>query len=351
MDQNWNDFSLLLVHLAGMEAMLTPVDEPLIRALNFDAPCRIVDIGCGGGGTTFGDLAPGAGWKCRSRLRSLYFPDRVGSQTHIRSDERAIGFEIAGMATATASEEPYDRLASRFSITFFDDPLAALANLVRWFAPRGRFAFAVWRRPAENPWITNVRQLVAEMIDLPSPDSVAPKRFRYAEADKSLTPLDRAGYGVLDVDDWRGVPRIGGGPSAVEVAHFGLASFSSFNELLARSSINKTVLSGRTRAFTLISAAVACPATDGKHALRTADLIPVYTKWGCRGVCGSSLADRSPARIGAVDRYLNLRRPNVKRETLQTAGYFDGSPAPGGHTRAWGRHSACPALCHRGLLG
>jgi len=35
----------------GMEAMLAPVDEPLIRALNLDAPYRIADIGCGGGTT------------------------------------------------------------------------------------------------------------------------------------------------------------------------------------------------------------------------------------------------------------------------------------------------------------
>ena len=61
-----------------------------------------------------------------------------------RSDERAIAFEIADMTTATAPEEPYDRLASRFGIMFFDDPPAAFANLVRWLAPGGRFAFAVW---------------------------------------------------------------------------------------------------------------------------------------------------------------------------------------------------------------
>ena len=38
--------------LAGMEAMLAPVNEPLIRALHLDAAYRIADIGCGGGGTT-----------------------------------------------------------------------------------------------------------------------------------------------------------------------------------------------------------------------------------------------------------------------------------------------------------
>ena len=31
---------------AGMEAMLAPVDDPLIRALNLTTPCMIADIGC-----------------------------------------------------------------------------------------------------------------------------------------------------------------------------------------------------------------------------------------------------------------------------------------------------------------
>ncbi len=55
--------------LAGMEAMLAPVDEPLIRALNLEAHCRIADIGCGGGGTTLEILR-----------RSFSRPDRSGAQ-------------------------------------------------------------------------------------------------------------------------------------------------------------------------------------------------------------------------------------------------------------------------------
>jgi SAM-dependent methyltransferase len=218
--------------LAGMEAMLTPVDEPLIRALNLDAPCRIADIGCGGGGTTLEILrgAPAGsvvhGFDLSPALIEL-------ARSCKRSDERAIGLEIADMATATAPEKPYDRLVSRFGTMFFDDPLAAFANLVRWLAPGGRFAFAVWGRPAENPWMTSVRQVVAEIIPLPTLDPEAPGPFRYAEADKLRILLDRAGYGQLDVGDWRGVLPIGGGLPAAEAANFALASFSSFGELLA----------------------------------------------------------------------------------------------------------------------
>ena len=37
--------------LDGMEAMLAPIDAPFVAALALDAPCRIAEIACGGGGT------------------------------------------------------------------------------------------------------------------------------------------------------------------------------------------------------------------------------------------------------------------------------------------------------------
>lgn len=216
--------------LAGMEAMIAPVDEPLIRELRLDAPYRIADIGCGGGGTTLEILrrAPAG-----SVVHGFDISAASIEWARKRSDERAIAFEIADIATASAPEEPYDRLASRFAIMFFDDPPAAFANLVRWLAPGGRFAFAVWGRPAENPWMTSVREVVAEIIDMPPPNPEAPGPFRYAESDKLVALLKRAGFGELHVCEWRGALPIGGGLPAAEAANFALASFSSFAELLA----------------------------------------------------------------------------------------------------------------------
>ncbi len=218
--------------LGGMEAMLAPVDEPLIRALRLEAPCRIADIGCGGGATALEILRrapPGTivhGFDLSPALIEL-------ARTRSRSDESAIDFEVADMATAAAPEHSYDRLVSRFGIMFFDDPLAAFANLVRWLAPNGRFAFAAWGTPAGNPWITTVREVVAGVIALPPADLEAPGPFRYADAGKLLTLLERAGYGDLQVSDWRGVVPIGGGLPAEDAANFALASFSNFGELLA----------------------------------------------------------------------------------------------------------------------
>ncbi len=41
------------INLIGMEATLHPLDEPLIDALELAETCRIAEVGCGGGGTTF----------------------------------------------------------------------------------------------------------------------------------------------------------------------------------------------------------------------------------------------------------------------------------------------------------
>jgi SAM-dependent methyltransferase len=153
------------------------------------------------------------------------------ARARTRSDDRGIAFACADVATSPAPDEPYDRLVSRFAVMFYDDPPAAFAALVRWLAPGGRFAFAVWGRPDDNPWMACIRDAAAGVIDVPPSDPEAPGPFRYAEAGTLLTLLDRAGFGDLDVHDWRGALSIGGGLPAAEAAHFALAAFSIGQQL------------------------------------------------------------------------------------------------------------------------
>jgi len=215
---------------AGMEAMLAPVDEPLIRALHLDQRCRIADIGCGAGGMALEILhrAPAG-----SVVRGFDISPALIEVARSRkpSEEGTIDFEIADMATAV-TEARYDRLVSRFGIMFFDDAPAAFANLARWLMPGGRFAFAAWGPLAENPWMTTIRDAVAEVVDVPKPDPEAPGPFRYAMADKLLALLGQAGFGNLEVRDWRGQLSVGGGLSAADASNFALGS-SSYSEMLA----------------------------------------------------------------------------------------------------------------------
>jgi len=218
-------------HVAGLEAMLRPIDEPLTRVLRLDAPCRIADVGCGGGGTTV-EIArrapPG------SVVHGFDIsPDLVASaRARHESKARTLAFGVADVATALAPDVLYDRVVSRFGVLFFDDPAAAFANLVHWLAPGGRVAFAVWASPDENPWTSITSEVVADFIDLPQPALDAPGAFRYADPDMLLALLGEAGLSHLDVQEWRGALSLGGGLAAAEAAHFALAS-SSVGELVA----------------------------------------------------------------------------------------------------------------------
>jgi SAM-dependent methyltransferase len=206
-----------------MEAMLAPIDEPLVAALHLDAPMRIADVACGGGGTTLAisrrapqgsvvhgfDLAAGLIDAARAR---------------VPADERAVMFTVADVATTLP--DPYERLVSRFGVMFFADPPGAFRNLQKWLVPGGRFAFAVWSHPDDNPWVTTLRDVIAEFVELPPQVPDAPGPFRYGRVDTLLELLRDARFSDVSVGEWRGQFAIGGGLPAPQAADFALAAFS-----------------------------------------------------------------------------------------------------------------------------
>jgi SAM-dependent methyltransferase len=216
--EKWRD------QLSGLEAMLAPVDAPLIEALQLDAPLRIADIGCGGGGTTLKiqrEAHPGSAVHGYDISPALIETARTRAP---RGDD-AVVFAVAD-ASIAQPEGPYERLVSRFGTMFYDDPPEAFANLARWLGANGRFAFAVWGPPDENPWMASMRAVATEIVDLPAPDPDAPGPFRYAGVDTLLGLLEDAGLVDLASRDWRGTLSLGGGLAPAEAADFALRSFS-----------------------------------------------------------------------------------------------------------------------------
>ena len=151
--------------LAGLEAMLAPIDEPLIKALALNAPVRVADVGCGGGATTIEVLRRAPAGSVAHGLDLSPALIEVARRRHGAHDS-SVAFEVADMGTMAPPEPSYDRLISRLGVMFFNDPPAAFANLRRWLVPGGRFAFAVWGPVDDNAWMTATRAAVAEAIDL-----------------------------------------------------------------------------------------------------------------------------------------------------------------------------------------
>jgi SAM-dependent methyltransferase len=218
--------------LFGLEAMLAPIDRPLIDALDLAAPVRIADIGCGSGATAqeIGRRAPAGSVVHGFDLSPALI--EVARRRAAGSDDAA-AFDVADMEHAAPPERRYDRLVSRLGIMFFNDAPAAFANLRRWVVPGGRIAFAVWGPVEDNVWMKLTREAVGQAVALPPIDPDAPGPFRYADPAALLSLLRRADFTGLQVQEWRESLPLGATQTAAAAAQFALASFSSFAEMLA----------------------------------------------------------------------------------------------------------------------
>ena len=213
-----------LAQLSHMEAMLAPVDAPLVALLALGGARRIADLACGGGGTTLAVASaadPGAtvfGYDISPSL--VQFAQRRAASAGT-APIFAVG-DSANLVVAT----PFDRIVSRFGTMFFADPAAAFANIAGLLAPEGRFAFAVWGPPADNRWMAIVRETIGALIDLPPPPVDAPGPMRYGEVGVLLGLLNEAGFRNVEVQDWRGDLAIGGGLEPHLAAQFAIVSMS-----------------------------------------------------------------------------------------------------------------------------
>jgi SAM-dependent methyltransferase len=97
--------------------------------------------------------------------------------------------------------EPLDAAFSRFGVMFFEDPVAAFANIRRGLRPGGRVAFVCWRQLFENPWMTVPMAAVLPLLPAPptAPPPGAPGPFAFADRDRLFGILRDAGFAEISI--------------------------------------------------------------------------------------------------------------------------------------------------------
>ncbi|WP_339131107.1 class I SAM-dependent methyltransferase [Streptomyces sp. f51] len=186
-----------------VDALFAPLERLVVDAVPAGQGGRVLDVGCGTGGTTVAvarRLGPGG------RCVGVDISEPMLVAARARAERAGVR---ASFVRADASEhvfEPasFDAVVSRFGVMFFADPVRAFARLRRAAKEDAVLRFVVWRDIAENPFMTTAERAAAPLLpDLPERVPDAPGQFALADAGRVRGLLAEggwAGVGVRAVD-------------------------------------------------------------------------------------------------------------------------------------------------------
>jgi SAM-dependent methyltransferase len=187
-----------------LDDMLAPFEGLLVEEAFPGEGGRVLDIGCGAGATTLSmarHLGPGGlclgldiSEPLTTAAKARAASEGLSSAAFVQADAQTYNFE----------PNEFDSVISRFGVMFFDDPVAAFANIRRAARQAAKLRFVAWRSPAENPFMTTASRAAGPLLpNIPTPDPRAPGRFAFADGDRVRHILEESGWkdvNVLPID-------------------------------------------------------------------------------------------------------------------------------------------------------
>jgi SAM-dependent methyltransferase len=181
-------------------AIMRPVTDWFIRAVDAAPGMTILDVACGSG------------------LPTLALAERVGASGKVvavdvvptmltATRRKAATAKLTNVETRETSADAiggpdaaFDAVTCKDGLMFCGDIVAALRELRRVLKPGGRFAFAVWAEPEANPAFTTLFGPLVEAMQLPPPPPDAPGPFRLAGPGELERVIRAAGFTDIAIE-------------------------------------------------------------------------------------------------------------------------------------------------------
>lgn len=184
---------------ATLDRMFISFEDLLADTVRATSARRVLDVGCGTGSTTLAAArAVGAQGDCLGV--DISEPMVAVARTHAGQEGSTARFIAADVQTHAFAPASFDLVISRFGVMFFDDPVAAFANLRRAASANARLQVIAWRSAAENPYMTTAERAAAPLLpNMPVRQPGAPGQFAFADRDRVASILQESGWGGIDI--------------------------------------------------------------------------------------------------------------------------------------------------------
>lgn len=198
MDQaaHWNQAGgQAWVELQGlMDTLNKPIEDVLLARGDPGVGGKVLDIGCGAGGTTLA-MARRVGPQGLSLGVDVSAPLLGLARRRAEAEGLEAANFLEGDAETLDMGAGFDGVISRFGVMFFSDFDAAFANIRSSLRPGGSMVFACWRSPQDNPLASLPMDAVSHLLPpTPKGDPLAPGRFAFADPLRIRGILERSGW-------------------------------------------------------------------------------------------------------------------------------------------------------------
>jgi SAM-dependent methyltransferase len=184
---------------ALLDSMFKPFENMLVDAMITQSRNHVLDVGCGAGSTTLA-IARHLQTDGSCTGVDISAPMIAAAQSRANSENAAARFICADAQTYNFAPNTFDMIISRFGVMFFDDPVAAFANLRRAARDGAELRFIAWRSAEENLFMTAAERVAAPLLPgIPAREPDAPGQFAFADHERVLQILERSGWSNIDI--------------------------------------------------------------------------------------------------------------------------------------------------------
>ena len=184
------------------DRMTRSFGERIIEAAAPGPGEQVLDVGCGNGAVALAVsalVAPGGsvmGFDVSGPM--LAYARRRAEQARIAS----VSFRQGDAQVYPLPRAGFDAVVSRFGVMFFDDPVAAFANIGRALRPGGRIAFACWRDLIVNDWLMVPAGAALQYVPMPDLGQPgAPGPFSLADPERVHQVLRDAAFAQIALEE------------------------------------------------------------------------------------------------------------------------------------------------------
>lgn len=177
---------------AVMDAAFQPVLDLVLDRAGMTPGQSVLDVGCGAGTSSLqaADLVGPDGHVIGADISDTL----LNQARSLAADRPQVSFVHADAQTHAFAPQSFDHLISRFGVMFFEDSVAAFANMALAMRPGAKITVACWGPAPNNPWfMMPAKAAQAHLGKPPKTDRSLPGPFAFEDQDRVTDILRAAG--------------------------------------------------------------------------------------------------------------------------------------------------------------